>query len=121
MRLNDWRPYLSYLPGCPWKRSRCRHKCPCLCALHIHGATCEETFTLLVLTPENPLMSHCGVMCSLGPNASPQCLWRRFIASQAGATKAGAQLCSGFPAEPLHDDSTTLEAAGLCNAVVTQR
>lgn len=50
-----------------------------------------------------------------------ECLWRRFIAAQAGAAKAGAQLCSGFPAQPLPDDSATLEAAGLCNAVVTLR
>ena len=52
---------------------------------------------------------------------SAYCLWRRFIAAQAGAAKAGGQLCAGFPAQPLHDDSATLEAAGLCNAVVTLR
>eukprot|EP00879_Flechtneria_rotunda_P024395 GHRR01025858.1.p1 GENE.GHRR01025858.1~~GHRR01025858.1.p1 ORF type:complete len:205 (+),score=79.73 GHRR01025858.1:322-936(+) len=46
---------------------------------------------------------------------------RRFIRASRPDMTGGYQLLSGFPPAPVGDESQTLEAAGLLNAVISQR
>ena len=46
---------------------------------------------------------------------------RRFIAISRPDMSASYRLLTTFPQKQLEDDSATIEAAGLANAVVTQK
>jgi UBX domain-containing protein 1 len=46
---------------------------------------------------------------------------RRFIRASRPDMPAAYQLMTGFPPAPIGDESQSLEAAGLLNAVINQR
>lgn len=46
---------------------------------------------------------------------------RRFIRASRPDMTAAYQLMTGFPPAPIADEGQTLEAAGLLNAVISQR